>query len=221
MKKILITGSKGRIGKILISGLKTHYSLSLADLPEIDVRNYEQVLKAVEGKDAIIHLAWDTKTENYLSKRSNPSNILMAENIYRAALEKGIPRVIFASSVHADDFQNYKENKLLSPNRVHKPITPYGRSKVLIEKLGKNYAKKGLDVICIRFGAVGYEKPTSLEGKMLWLKNNDLISLINTILEAKKIPKNFFVIYGISNNKSRIHDYKNPLGWKPRDDSSK
>lgn len=220
MKKVLITGSKGRIGKILTARLKKDYDLTLVDLPEIDIRNYKQLQKIVKDHDVIIHLAWDTKTENFLSKKADPNNKLMFENIYEAALKTGVPRVIMASSVRADDFQNYKGNKLLSPNHVPKPISPYGRSKVLVENLGRDFSKKGLEVVCIRFGAVGYGRDKSKEGKMVWFSDRDCISLIKTILEAKNIPNNFFIVYGVSNNKTRIHDYSNPLGWKPKDDSS-
>lgn len=221
MKKVLITGFKGRIGKILTPGLKKDYDLTLADLPEINITDYKKVLEIVQDHDSIIHLAWDTKTENFSSGKSNPDNILMAKNIYRAALEKGVPRVIIASSVRADDSKNYKGNKLLTPDDIPKPISPYGRSKVLVENLGRDFSKKGLEVVCIRFGAIGYKKPKDEEGKMVWFSNPDFISLIKTTLEAKKIPGNFLIMYGVSNNKTRIHDYSNSLGWKPKDDSSK
>ena len=41
MKKVLITGAKGRIGSILGKSLKSKYDLSLVDLPEVDIKNYK------------------------------------------------------------------------------------------------------------------------------------------------------------------------------------
>ena len=64
MKKVLITGAKGNIGKALTNGLKG-YKLTLANLPKTDVRNYNELEKLARGQDVLIHLAWNSKTENY------------------------------------------------------------------------------------------------------------------------------------------------------------
>jgi nucleoside-diphosphate-sugar epimerase len=60
VKKILITGAKGTIGSILCQEL-TEYSITSVDLPEYDIRNYEVLKKLAEGRDAIVHLAWNTQ----------------------------------------------------------------------------------------------------------------------------------------------------------------
>jgi len=216
MKKVVITGAKGNIGKILTKGLK-NYELILLDLPKTDLRKYKQLEKNIENCDMIIHLAWNTKKENHLSKKSYAPNLFMVKNILKIASEKKIPRVILASSIHADDFRNPKR-KFLSPDDVPKPKSPYGKSKVKIEKMGKSYSRKGLEIVCVRFGAIGYgEPPKDEEGKKVWLSKKDCIDLIKTIIEAKKIPRNFFTVYGVSNNKNRVHNYKNPLNWEPKE----
>jgi len=43
---------------------------------------------------------------------------------------------------------------------------------------------------------------------------------VKAILEAKNIPDNFVVMYGMSDNIGRIHDVSNPLGWKPKDSAT-
>ncbi len=220
MKKVLITGAKGNIGKILVEELKKDYNLTLIDLPKDDLRDYKKVLKIVTGHDAIIHLAWNSKTENFQSETIDPENSLMFYNIYKAALKKRIPRVIMASSIHADNFRNFK-GKLLTSAKTTVPTSPYGVNKIFMENLGRYYSKKGLEVVCVRFGATGFGKPKDKEGKIVWFKDKDCISLVKTILDAKTIPNNFFVMYGVSKNKNRIHSFINPLGWKPKDDSIK
>jgi nucleoside-diphosphate-sugar epimerase len=222
-KEILITGANGTIGSILTNGLKGDYHLIPAGLPEVDVRNYKIIKKLSKGKDVIIHLAWNTKTENFMSKQIDTDNSLMFENVYRSALENKIKRVIVASSIHADNFQNYKGKIKLKTDKLPEPQNPYGAHKVFMEALGNYYSRKGIEVVCVRFGAVEYEKPTKKdsEGSSVWLSNPDCIRLIKTIINAKKIPNNYFIMNGVSNNKTRIHDYSNPLGWKPKDDSSR
>lgn len=63
MEKIIITGAKGVIGRVLTKSL-AGYQITPLDLPEKDVTDYQELLKTFPGHKAIIHLAWDTKTEN-------------------------------------------------------------------------------------------------------------------------------------------------------------
>lgn len=225
MKKVLITGSNGFIGKHLSDELSGDYDLTLVDLPKIDVRNYSQLLQLSKGHDVIIHLAWNTNTENYLNHKTDSGNVLMFSNVYKVAEVNSIPRVIMASSVHADSHIKLIEKntkKLISPSINTVPDSPYGETKISMEKLGRDYSKKGLEVICIRIGAIS-ERPQT-QNKVLtatWLSFNDFYSLIKEILKAPKIPNNFFIVYGVSNNGAKIQSYKNPLGWEPKDDATK
>ena len=225
MKKILITGSKGNIGLHLVKNLSKDYNLTLFDLPRFDVRRYGQLIRVLPGHEAVIHLAWNTKTENFQSKKIDFDNILMFSNVYRAALEAKVPKVIMASSIHADNFQEFlQKNKkgFMNPYKIPSPMNVYGKDKVAMENLGKEYARKGLEVVCIRIGAIGprKDKPTKKEGMAIWLTHEDFAALIRKIIETKKIPNNYSIVYGVSNNKTRINDYSNPFGWKPKDDSS-
>jgi len=152
MKRIVITGARGVIGNVLIRGLGK-YQITPLDLPEKDITDYQQLLKVFPNHQAVIHLAWDTKTENWKSGKINPANILMAYNVYKAASECKVPRIIMASSVHADGFIGWNEPGLLTPDRNPVPTSPYGASKVFVESLGRHFAKNyKLEVICVRFG---------------------------------------------------------------------
>ncbi len=221
MKKVLITGSDGRIGKILVEGLKNKYNLVFADLPGVDIRAYSSLKEVANGCFAIVHLAWNTKTENFQSHKIDEENTLMYENIYKISKELGIKRLIIASSIHADDFR--KERKeLLKVSDNSRPLNPYGAHKVSMENLGKNYASKDLQIVCVRFGAVGYAtSDMGGEGSAVWLSPEDCVSLINKILSVDKLKKDFEIVYGVSNNKTKVHDLGNSFGWKPKDDSSK
>ena len=78
--KIIITGSKGNIGQILQKGLRD-YQITGLDLPEGDVRVYETLANVASGHFAIIHLAWDTEVDNFLSGKINPENSQMFFNV--------------------------------------------------------------------------------------------------------------------------------------------
>ncbi len=220
MKKIIITGGKGKIGTVLINGLSSKYEIIGLDLPETDMTDFNAVKAAIAGCDAIIHLAWDTTMERVGSGRMDPANSQMFFNVYRAALDQGDhrPRVIMASSVHADEFRDHKKPGLLSPHDLPIPNGPYGASKVHMEALGRYFGTQGLEVICIRFGGVSStnEPLNGPKDELVYLHHADCISLIEAILEAPAVPENFAILYGISDNAGRIHDIGNPFGWVPK-----
>ncbi|MDX1607970.1 MAG: NAD(P)-dependent oxidoreductase [Candidatus Spechtbacterales bacterium] len=225
MKKIAITGAKGRIGTVLRRGLDG-FDITSIDLPDIDVRNYDQLLGAVSDHDMLIHLAW--KDMNFMNDTFDPNDLKMAANVYKAAAEAGVERVIMASSVHADNFYKKDIKALFSTDARPSPDSVYGAGKVFVEALGRYYSeKKGLEVICVRFGGVNLEdKPPQKPYEQyshaywetaVWFSNGDCVNLINACLKADSIPGNYTIIYGVSDNKNRVHDISNPFNWKPKD----
>jgi nucleoside-diphosphate-sugar epimerase len=227
-KSIIITGSRGCVGSILQDGLSNVFNLYFLDLKEkntqktfnIDIaKEYKRLVKIFKNKDIIIHLAWDF-TEDFPRETIILQNKLMAENVYSAAVEAGVKRVIIASSVHANDYSTIKNKKdFISKNPW--PDSPYGASKIYIESLGRYYAKyHALEIICIRFGGINREnniiyKEDPNYDKVLLFKN-DCINLIKSCILVKKVPNNFQVFTAVSNNKNRVHSIKNFLGWRPK-----
>ncbi|HZJ18529.1 MAG TPA: NAD(P)-dependent oxidoreductase [Patescibacteria group bacterium] len=219
-KKIAITGAKGVIGSVMTEGLNDIYKITPLNLPDTDVKDYQKLLNIFPGHSAIIHLAWATKIDNSRSGDMYPENVEMFHNVFKAALESGVPRVIMASSVHADAFDKWKESDKISPNRIPIPDSPYGTLKVEMEAMGRYYATKGLQVAYVRFGGINPQNKPAIEPtyeRAVWFSHNDCVSLIKAILEANNIPDNFVVMYGMSDNPGRIHDVSNPFGWKPKD----
>ena len=173
------------------------------------------------GRIIQTQLAWDTKVEHYQSGNINPDNIQMTFNTYRAAFETGVPRVIMASSVHADDFEGWHAPPYLSSDRIPTPDSPYGASKVFMEALGRYYAKKGLEVVCVRFMGLNTLNKSSenTEDQRRWFSHRDCGNLMKAIIEAPSVPQNYVLMYGVSHNSNRKHDYANPFGWIPVDNA--
>src|SRR3990167_454559 len=231
-KRGLVTGGKGRIGTIISQDLREEFVFKLvdwqsrneeADALQIHVANdYTELEQACRGMDAIIHLAWNSG-ENWKSNIVVSENKKMAENVYSAAVKAGVPRVIMASSIHADNFQECLDSTFkLTCDMEPDPLSFYGCTKVYIETLGKMYASRGLEVICVRFGGVSPDDQFRKEDgfEKIWLSRRDCANLIRCCLEAPRVPWNFSLFYGVSNNTARIHDWSNPLGWVPQDDSA-
>jgi len=141
MKKIIITGSAGKIGQVLRKGLGD-YPITPFDLPEHDARDKEKLAEAFESHGVAIHLAWDSRIENWKSETISPDNALMIHNAYFAAVAAGVSRVIMASSIHADEFLTWKSPDLLKTDKTPVPTSPYGAMKVFMEALGRYYARE-------------------------------------------------------------------------------
>ena len=182
------------------------------------VSDYEKFTNALKDNDVIIHLAWDT-LEDFPNENIVQQNKVVAENVYRAAVEKNISRVIVASSVHVHDHSKVPVGTYLSPKSEYWPDTPYGATKIYIEHLGRYYSRKhGLEVICIRFGGVNERNEIRFNEDPLYdkvlLYKEDFVQLMRMCIEVKKVPDNFTVFYAVSNMKGRVHALDNFLGWK-------
>lgn len=208
--KILLTGADGKVGTVLQNQLSQ--DLNITDLPT-NLSNFEVCLDAVSGHDIVIHLAWDGHIDYDFSEDFDVKNIEMYKNIYEASLLSGVRRVIMASSVHADDFVDYKGKIPMSPSDLPTPQNPYGASKCFMEALGRYYAKKGLEVICIRLGGVTMDnKPETKPDyeKAVWLSHEDCGKVFEKSINGK-LEDNYAILYAISNNPSLKHDISMPF----------
>jgi UDP-glucose 4-epimerase len=186
----------------------------------IDIASdYEKFRDILKKDDIIIHLAWNI-LEDYPNENIIQENKVLAENIYRAAAEKNIPRVIIASSVHANNYSRVPAGTYVSPKSECWPDTPYGATKIYIEHLGRYYSTKhGLEVICVRFGGVNKRNEIRFNEDPLYdkvlLYKEDFLQLMKMCIKVKKVPDNFTIFYAVSNIKGRVHALNNFLGWQP------
>jgi uronate dehydrogenase len=226
-KRIVITGSQGSLGKILQNELRGVFDLTCIDKkPDseetivLDIANdYEKFKDTLKGNDIIVHLAWNT-LEDFPSENVVQQNKVIAENVYRVAVEKNISRVIIASSVHVNDYSKVPIGTYLDPKAECCPDSPYGATKIYIEHLGRYYSRKhGLEVICIRLGGVNERNEIRFNEDPLYdevlLYKEDFVDLMRMCIEVEKVPDNFAVFYAVSNVKGRVHALDNFLGWKP------
>ena len=76
------------------------------DLPGIewhigDIRNYDQVISAIAGAEAVFHVAADYRLWAQNSQEIYESNVTGTVNVFKAAVAARVGRVIHTSSVGA------------------------------------------------------------------------------------------------------------------------
>jgi len=169
MTAILVTGGAGFIGshldeRLLTSGFSVRVLDNLStgkrdNLPrhpslefiEGDIRDQAVVEKAVDGVEAVVHLAAVASVQASVDDRqgTHASNFDGTLNLLEAAHRVGVKRFLYASSaaVYGD-----KAKPPVSEEVALDPLTPYAADKLAGEYyLGFYYRKFGLQTTAFRF----------------------------------------------------------------------
>ncbi|TRL37082.1 NAD-dependent epimerase/dehydratase family protein [Rhizobium straminoryzae] len=228
MKRLLITGAAGALGRAMRTRLASHADiLRLSDISDLgeaqpneelvrcDLGDAEAVHRLVEGCDGIVHLG-GISVEDKFSKIMN-ANLLGLYNLYEAARAHGQPRIVFASSNHTVGF--YRQDQHIDVTAPMRPDGLYGVSKCFGEALARLYFEKfGQETALVRIGSC-MEKPTNHRMLSSWMSYRDFTQLIACVFRAPMLGCP--VIWGISDNDSKWWDNSHAayLGWKPQDNA--
>jgi len=252
MKSVLLTGINGTVAYVMKKELGSRYDISGISITRMDDmlremgpsdwktqldtyrdRVTDQLATACRGKEAIVHLGWNTRDDN-CDGGLDPLNILQTDCIYRAAIAEKVPRIYLASSVHSYDFEgdgfDRSEPIPFVPDTRKDPFgTPptslYGVSKRWMEIAGQFYVPQlndGQAILVVRLGAVGRsEQPPPKEWCFLWDSHRDCADLLEAFIECDDPPR-FSIAYGVSANQSTDpemmrFDTANPYGFEPQD----
>ena len=228
---ILITGSSGLIGQILLQNLPLEHTITGLDITEssddrtsaANLQNLNEIKDHYSNVDTVIDLAGISNLEaDWNQIYSN--NIPVTYNSFEAAKQSNVKRIIYASSNHVTGLYEYetpysdiilgnyhkvdhsKLNHINSGFKI-KPDSPYGIGKSFGESVAKYYSEKfGISVICLRIGTVNkYNRPMDIRQFATLLTHRDLVQLVSKSINAKPNIK-YEIFYGVSNNKWRIWD---------------
>jgi nucleoside-diphosphate-sugar epimerase len=189
-RTVLITGSDGRIGQILIDAWRESgrykwvglarkegpYADSVADITDLDA-----VEASMQGVDAVVHLAATAPVESPWPIVRD-SNLIGTYNVYEAARRAGVEHVVFASSNHAvgtfemqnaPDLYDLDDDRVIDHTVEIQPDSLYGVSKAYGEAMGRYYVDHhGLKVACLRIGSMTGDDTPYAPGN-LWKPEHD------------------------------------------------
>jgi UDP-glucose 4-epimerase len=219
LKKILVVGGAGYIGAHVAyllqesgygvriyddfsNGLKSRIEGKFSDVVIGDVLDRQALVSACEGIDAVIHLAAKKavgeSVDNPLKYYEN--NVGGTLNLLAAMSLKGVKKIVFSSTaaVYAPS-----EKLSITEGDLTEPLSPYGQTKLLSEKLISAVAKaEDLSAISLRyFNVVG-----ALRDEFADNSKDNLVPKVFAALKAGKNPE----IYGSdypTKDGSCIRDY--------------
>ena len=177
--RILVTGASGRAGWVTLQHLVregfdcigTDLSLPTSKICPFIVANLthrEIAYSLLEGVDAIVHFGNIPSLGHGNPQNIYSENITINGNLFQAAHETGIQKIIFASSIQVMGSGNPYSNHTpfeggylpLDGNSPADPRNLYALSKANTEELLKLFVKLGLpSAIAIRFPFLLFKKP--------------------------------------------------------------
>jgi uronate dehydrogenase len=225
-RRTLLTGAAGALGtELRKSGTRLGKTVRLSarrpcenlapheENAPADLSDFDAVSAAVKGCDAIVHMGGQGLEGPW--KTILDANIIGSYNIYEAARQHGVKRIVYASSVHAIGY--YERTETIDANVPTRPDSLYGVSKTFVENLGRYYFDKfGIESVCLRIGS-SFPEPTDRRHLITWLSYRDCRQLVEKSLSADRVG--FMVAYGMSNNSQAFWDNRTAasLGYRPED----
>ncbi len=250
MANVALTGAAGNVGREALAALResehevtpiTHREREGIDSIVLDVTDREALVDALDGQDAVVHLAGNPSPDAGWESVLNV-NIDGTRNVYEAAVENDLDRVVFASTNHVSQMHNIADVSVpeslradadaVRPDDPTRPDSYYAVSKVSGEALGSYYADRhGLDVVNLRIGWL--LDPESLREKQslpeekaryaraMWLSPRDCRDAALASVDAS--VEGAVSVNVVSRNTERylsLTETMREIGYEPRDDSA-
>jgi nucleoside-diphosphate-sugar epimerase len=212
-QRVLVTGGAGYVGSNLIPKLlAAGYETAVLDLylygedvfagerpnPKLieikgDLRNPRDVMRALEGCDAVIHLACISNDPSFdldpaLGRSINYDSF---RPLVRAAKKAGIRRFIYASS---SSVYGIKEEPNVTEDLPLEPLTDYSKYKALCEDVLKEEREPGFVTVIVRPATVcGYAPRLRLDLAVNILTNLAINNGRITVFGGEQLRPNIHV----------------------------
>ena len=252
MTRVAVTGGTGQVGRQTLQALEGIDGLEavpmarsdapdLGSVVDLDVADRTRTYDALEGYDVIVHLAANPSPDATWDDVLAP-NIEGVYNVYEAAVEHDVDRVVFASTNHVAHMYNVDDPaepeslrerpRTVAPDDPPRPDSYYGVSKVTGEAMGAYYADRhDLEVLNLRIGWLltpdelreTQDEPESHArfARAMYLSPRDCRDAMRASVTAS-IDRSPVTVHVVSRNDERyfsIVEAAATIGYRPRDNS--
>ena len=172
MSKIVVTGGSGKAGRVVVRDLLEHghevRNVDRVPSPEsyspdtpvpflpADLTDFGQTLEALDGAEAIVHLAAIPSPNHATRDVVFRTNVTSTHAVFAAAERLGVPRVVWASSetTLGLPFDTPPDYAPVDEQHV-RPESSYALSKVLGEEMARQFSRwSGMTIIGLRLSNV-------------------------------------------------------------------
>ncbi len=227
-RRLLLTGAAGGLGRVLRAPLRQWTTtLRLSDRVDpgaagegeevvlADLADKAAVHALLRDVDAVLHFG-GISLESPFEDMVGP-NILGLNNLYEAAQDHGVRRVVYASSSHVVGF--YRQTEVVGTEVPLRPDCLYAVTKCFGEALSRYYFDRfGLETVCLRIGS-SFAEPKNPRMLVSLLTYDDLVELVRCALFTPRVDHS--IVYGVSDNDVKWWDNARAahLGFHPKDSS--
>ena len=178
--RIAITGSSGRVGRGVVQAAldQGHTVVGVDRVPRLEnqagidfvqteMSDYDALLRAFRGCDALIHLAAIPGPFSHPDHVVHNNNVVGSYNALRAAIEAGMTRLCQASSVNATgcSYSRWPRYDYFPLDELHPTYNeePYGLSKWICELQAESLARRyDVSISSLRFHWVVPERSVAV-----------------------------------------------------------
>lgn len=168
-QRICVTGAAGQAGRAVVADLAAHgYQVRATDVAvgpadrgsgvlRADLTDYGQAVEALSGTDAVVHLANIPAPGLSTPAVTFNANITMNFNVFQAAAELGLGRVVWASSETTLGLPFEVPPRYAPVDEDHYPVptSTYALSKVASETIAGHIAHwSGIPFVALRLSNI-------------------------------------------------------------------
>ena len=218
--RIVVTGGSGKAGRWVVRDLRVHGHevLSVDLLPDgsphgefvlVDLTDLGQCHETVAGADAVVHLAAIPADRIRPAGETFRNNTLSTYNVFAAAADRGVPRIVWASSetVLGLPFDEPPAFAPIDETHPPRPESSYALSKLVGETMAEQFARRtaarfvGLRISNIMEPAdyqrfPGWQADASLRKWNLWgyVDARDVAQAVRLSLDAPVDAAEVFIV---------------------------
>ncbi|HEY2785473.1 MAG TPA: NAD(P)-dependent oxidoreductase [Fimbriiglobus sp.] len=247
MRRVLITGSAGRLGRAAVAELtaRGHTVIGFDRVPTPGLPREQAVVGTLDdpdrlmglakGLDCLIHLA-ATPDDAEFPRQSDfdnfeselvPNNVVGPYRVMEVVRQAGVPRVVLASSGQVIDGHLRAGRIPVSTTVPTMPRYLYACTKAFLEGLGQVYSRHhGIRIIVARLGWCPRDAGQVAEiraselAQDVFLSPGDAGRFFAAAVEAEDVPS-YSALFVTSRFTHKLRYDLNPtrdvLGWEPRE----